>query len=330
MITIVVGNYNNERYIAETIDSVLPLAKRGVEIVVVDDGSTDRSREILKGYEDEIKVVLKENGGQLSAYRAGFCASTKDWILFLDGDDALDLEKLVEQFSLLKEGVSKLQYCLRVIDGNGEVKEGRVPSMRMGCMDEKRSLELYGEYASPPGSGAIYSRAFIAEVIEPLSRYNKIVAAADALLYSLAPYYGKVVSVDEEVGFYRKHSAGACGWVESTNPKEILKDARRQYFNEKRFVWNRNQACRKAAKELGIDFRVARSRMVSELKVLAALSGVRGYRHYRRILGRMVFVALKCPGYSLKIRMQSVVWSSLFAFPFGNRYKLFLGSKVFR
>ena len=75
LVTIVVNNYNYARFLAEAIDSALAQTYAALEVVVVDDGSTDESREIIAQYGGRVIPVLKDNGGQASAFNAGFAAA---------------------------------------------------------------------------------------------------------------------------------------------------------------------------------------------------------------------------------------------------------------
>ena len=86
-VSILINNYNYGRFLAEAIDSALAQTYKNLEVIVVDDGSTDNSREIIASYSDRIVPVLKENGGQASAFNAGFERARSDWIAFLDSDD---------------------------------------------------------------------------------------------------------------------------------------------------------------------------------------------------------------------------------------------------
>lgn len=90
--TCLINNYNYAQFLSAAIESVLNQSVKFDEIVIVDDGSTDKSCEFLKQKESEhpsIKLVLKEkNEGQLSCFNAGFLASTGDIIFFLDADDS--------------------------------------------------------------------------------------------------------------------------------------------------------------------------------------------------------------------------------------------------
>src|SRR5262245_3573828 len=96
--SIIVNNYNYGRFLRGAFDSTLAQAYPNKEVIVVDDGSTDESREIIASYGNQIIPVLKENGGQASAFNAGFAVSRGESVLFLDSDDLLlpsTLEKAV-------------------------------------------------------------------------------------------------------------------------------------------------------------------------------------------------------------------------------------------
>lgn len=94
LVSITISNYNYGRFVTQAIDSALAQTYSNVEVVVVDDGSTDDSAAIISGYGDRIVSVLKENGGQASAMNAGFTASHGEVICMLDADDVFLPEKV--------------------------------------------------------------------------------------------------------------------------------------------------------------------------------------------------------------------------------------------
>src|SRR6201988_707109 len=94
LVTILINNYNYSRFLPYAIDSALAQTYRNIEVIVVDDGSTDNSREVLAKYAGRVIAVQKENGGQPTAFNAGFAASKGDIICFLDADDLFLLEKI--------------------------------------------------------------------------------------------------------------------------------------------------------------------------------------------------------------------------------------------
>ena len=97
MISIIIPNYNGEKFIGRCLDSVLNQEEKRVEIIVVDDGSNDNSKEIIDSYHkkyDNIKTVYKENGGVSSARNEGIRHVSGKYILFLDSDDELEDDAL--------------------------------------------------------------------------------------------------------------------------------------------------------------------------------------------------------------------------------------------
>lgn len=92
-LSVIINNYNYERFIGACIDSAKAALDDHCEIIVVDDGSTDGSLDIINGYVD-IHVVAKENGGQASALNAGFSVARGQYIVFLDADDLLKPDAL--------------------------------------------------------------------------------------------------------------------------------------------------------------------------------------------------------------------------------------------
>lgn len=101
LVSIVICNHNYEKFLAAAIDSALRQTYAPVEVVVIDDGSTDGSRAIIAGYGDRIRAVFKRNGGQPSAINAGYHEARGEFIMLLDADDVFGhdkAERLVEIF----------------------------------------------------------------------------------------------------------------------------------------------------------------------------------------------------------------------------------------
>jgi glycosyltransferase involved in cell wall biosynthesis len=94
LVSILINNHNYGRFVSQAIESALAQTYERIEIVVVDDGSTDDSLEVIGRYSHHVRVVAKENGGQASAFNAGFAASKGEIICFLDSDDLFIPEKV--------------------------------------------------------------------------------------------------------------------------------------------------------------------------------------------------------------------------------------------
>src|SRR5262249_26507723 len=90
ILSVLIDTFNHEKYIRAAIESVLAqegLRNGAIEIVVIDDGSTDRTKEIVTGFGSILQYYRKPNGGQASAFNMGIRLCRGDIICFLDGDD---------------------------------------------------------------------------------------------------------------------------------------------------------------------------------------------------------------------------------------------------
>jgi len=95
LISVVVAIYNIKDYVKKCIDSIIKQTYSNMQIILVDDGSTDGSEEICDNYaltDRRIQVIHKENGGLVSARAAGLLAANGDYVGFVDGDDYIDTE----------------------------------------------------------------------------------------------------------------------------------------------------------------------------------------------------------------------------------------------
>ena len=101
LVSILINNYNYGRFLRDAIDSALHQTYSPTEVIVVDDGSTDHSRDIIRGYRSHISSVLQQNSGQAAAFNAGVRASRGDIVCFLDADDFFypgKVERVVQTF----------------------------------------------------------------------------------------------------------------------------------------------------------------------------------------------------------------------------------------
>ncbi|MGI4848508.1 MAG: glycosyltransferase family 2 protein [Janthinobacterium lividum] len=96
LVSILINNYNYGRFLDDAVKSTLAQTYANVEVIVVDDGSTDDSLAVLEKYKDRITILSKANGGQASAFNMGVAHSKGEMICFLDADDAFAADKVAQ------------------------------------------------------------------------------------------------------------------------------------------------------------------------------------------------------------------------------------------
>ena len=121
-VSVIIPVYNAAEFLAETLDSVLSQTYKNLEIICVNDGSTDRSLSVLEKYQDKIRIIDQENQGQCNAANKGLQAANGDYIKFLDADDLMNQEHISLQVGRLKGKRDALTSCEwgRFYDGNSE------------------------------------------------------------------------------------------------------------------------------------------------------------------------------------------------------------------
>lgn len=114
LISVVIPAYNIEQYIGHCLDSILNQTYKKIEIVAVDDGSTDQTPAILEEYaikDERVHVIHKENGGVTSARLRGVTEATGNWIGFVDGDDWIEPEMYERLYKNAIQNHSQISHC---------------------------------------------------------------------------------------------------------------------------------------------------------------------------------------------------------------------------
>lgn len=209
LFSIIITCYNYEAYVWLAIESALRQKVPDVEIIVVNDGSTDGSWEVILKYEKKIKPITTENCGFISACLTGLAASRGRYILFLDADDILHDDALSQVSSNLQSDVSKIQYMLQPVDSRGEDIGDPFPRLPNSYSNRQmiESINKFGYYPTPPTSGNVYRRDVYLTIGDIGYDYG-----IDGVAYLVAPFRGKVVHLNESLGQYRIHSNNMSGF----------------------------------------------------------------------------------------------------------------------
>jgi glycosyltransferase involved in cell wall biosynthesis len=205
--TVLINNYNYGCYLRAAIDSALSQTYRDTEVVVVDDGSTDGSRDIITSYGNRIHAVLKANGGQGSAFNAGFAASCGDVVCMLDADDFFFPTKVEEVVTAFRSDPNVdwvfHPVCRRFEDGRSKV----VPSLPAAVRSDLRSAALRGKLPGAPGpttSGIAMSRRLL-DSIFPMP--ESISITADNYVIFLAAALAPGIYLNKTLAVQRMHGS---------------------------------------------------------------------------------------------------------------------------
>lgn len=101
-VSVIIPSYNSEKFVSTTLNSVLNQTFRDIEVIVVDDGSTDRSPEIVRSYGSPVQLISQRNSGVSTARNLGIARSSGEFVCFVDSDDFWFKDKIATQVQMFK------------------------------------------------------------------------------------------------------------------------------------------------------------------------------------------------------------------------------------
>jgi len=202
LISVIIAAYNADKYIKEAIDSVLNQTYKNFELIVIDDGSTDKTAQIAKSYKGKLKYVYKENGGVSTARNTGIKLAQGEFVAFLDADDVWIENKLHDQVEHLNknEDLAMIFTNMIIIDESGENV--------LGHFNSKESIPydgfIFEYFLKKP---VLYPSTLLIKknVFEEIGYFNeKLKSCDDTDLFFRAFQYVQVGLVEKELVRYRE------------------------------------------------------------------------------------------------------------------------------
>jgi len=224
-VSVIVSNYNYERYLSESILSVLNQTYTNIQVIVVDDGSTDNSKQSLESIQDcRLQIIYQNNSGQASAFNAAFTECTGEFIAFLDSDDFWFERKLEVCVPFFDEGnISLVQHNLQVVGKDSKPCGGIHPNIEPGRKSIKDSYFKDNHTGFFSATSGMICRKADLDRIFPLDTSWKI--CADVAFSRPLPIFGDIVTLDEILGGYRMH--GDNFWMHSKEQENWLENQQR-------------------------------------------------------------------------------------------------------
>jgi glycosyltransferase involved in cell wall biosynthesis len=221
LLTVFINVYNYGRFIEQALDSVLSqdFPKEQMQVLVVDDGSTDDTPERVRKYANCIEYIRKENGGQASAFNVGFQHAKGEIVVLLDADDYFlpgKLRRIAEEFQKHPDAGMVYHARLELFSDTGILKEepGFVALTGFIAKDE----EKMSKYVPCPTS-CLAVRRKIAERLLPIPESLRL--QADGQFCFLMPLIAPIVAIAEPLSVYRLHGNNLFYISETAGAQEM-------------------------------------------------------------------------------------------------------------
>ncbi|MGM9536201.1 MAG: glycosyltransferase family 2 protein [Intestinibacter sp.] len=202
-ISIVVPVYNVEKYLNRCVDSIINQTYKDLEIILVDDGSTDNCHSICDKYakvDDRIKVIHKENGGLSDARNIGIENSTGKYISFVDSDDYIHYDMVSRLYKNIKSYKANIAICGYIKTYNDIEKFNEIEVNEIKCLNNIEAIDLL--FDENLGSnfivswGKLYDIKLFKNILYPVGKIHedefttyKLLYASEKIVYDSTPLY---------------------------------------------------------------------------------------------------------------------------------------------
>jgi len=207
LVSVLIDTYNHENFIAQAIGSALeqdfPASDR--EIIVVDDGSTDGTREAVHKFKPYVRLISKPNGGQASAFNAGIPECSGEIVAFLDGDDWWDRRKLasVANAFAANPSVGVVGHSITEVLADGRHRTELVREAPRFRIDSVSGARIFCFRKSFLGTSRMAFRSELLRRIGCVPESLRI--QADEYLFTMGAVFSEVLLIREPLTFYRLH-----------------------------------------------------------------------------------------------------------------------------
>lgn len=273
MISVVMPAYNTGKYIGEALESILNQTFQEFEIIVVDDGSTDNTVEVVRRYmekDDRIRLIQNAHGGVGHARNTGLYAAKYDWIALLDSDDVALPERFEKQVKAIKADPEVVVWdtLIRNMGADGQL-QADVKRVAPATKEQFYGMRDNGQVIHVATTTAIFRRDIALEIEGFDKRFKN---SGDTEFWNRMARHGPILSIPEVLTLYRLHAESvtsksfehqfinghylqlrAKAWAEG---KDLLyEDYLRDYHNQppvRKFLRYMNKTSRRLYREASV------------------------------------------------------------------------------
>ena len=223
-VSVIIPTYNNAQFLPETLDCVLNQTIKDVEVLVIDDGSTDNTKDVMAQYTDQypdqVKYVVQKNQGPAAARNNGIKQATGDYVAFVDSDDLWEKEKLEIQLAFLEKNPD---YSFAYSDVYAMDEEGRIGKTMMSLKHPVSGDIFYPllkeNFVSIPTS-IVNRKCF--ETVEGFCEDPQIISTEDHHFWLKLANYFKGGFIDKPLAKYRIRSGSLSSQGIRQRERELL------------------------------------------------------------------------------------------------------------
>jgi glycosyltransferase involved in cell wall biosynthesis len=275
LVSILINNYNYGRYLRPAIDSALKQTFKEIEVIVVDDGSTDESRDVIRSYGGRVQAILQSNRGQASAINTGWAAARGEWILLLDSDDLFFPKKVETILSYSREypQAGLIAHNVQYVDAGAQPID--FPATRfdeLRFIDHRAMARAGRIHVWLPATSALAVRRDVLAQILPMPEDIRI--TADDYIKLAALVLTPALVTPQRLAAQRIHgenryTMSECDASEAARLNEYLVRARNWYYLRQRFPFVSRMAWKYYGRlrfELGSSTSAARRKMWRQIR----------------------------------------------------------------
>ena len=245
LVSVIIPNYNHARYLTERMESVLGQTYNNYEVIILDDCSSDDSRNVIERYREDPHVSLivyneKNSGGVFKQWKKGLSVAEGDLLWIAESDDNCEstfLEQLVRRFT--ENANLSLAFCFSLLfNDEGKTWESDVHGMKAGTYNSKEFINKYMSHGCvmQNASSCLFTKKAFEQIDD---RYTEFRCSGDYMFWTQIAECGDVAVVAERLNHYRKHNNNTTksGFHMGINQKEskLVLD----YIKNKGYITNK-------------------------------------------------------------------------------------------
>lgn len=209
MISVIVPVYNVEKFLPRCIDSILSQTYCNLEIILVDDGSTDTSGRICDDYalkDSRVRVFHKENGGVSSARNLGIAKAVGDWIMFVDGDDWVDIDA-IKYASQYFNGSDLIRFSYKSVFSEDEQQ---TEDFKLKIYDSKESF--LSDVITQRTYVAVWGTFYKRDLFTPDVQFDPLIPVGEdwIVFVKLLMLSQSFKIIDKPIYFYNQYNQNSC------------------------------------------------------------------------------------------------------------------------